>query len=207
MSFSDFSKVETIKSLNDLLTHKSYVDGAAATQADVSVYEAFQKIYPNFARWLNHIASFTEDFASLPAGSVSAATEEEHDDDDVDLFGSDDELDEEAEKLKQKRLAEYAAKNAAKGPKPAAKSIVTLEVKPWDDETDLDELLANVKAIEMDGLVWGAHQWKPVGFGIKKLQITLVVEDAKVSLDYLQSTIEEDEDHVQSTDIAAMQKL
>lgn len=27
MSFSDFSKVETIKSLNDLLTHKSYVDG------------------------------------------------------------------------------------------------------------------------------------------------------------------------------------
>jgi elongation factor 1-beta len=71
----------------------------------------------------------------------------------------------------------------------------------------MDELTANVKAIEMDGLVWGASKLVPVGFGIKKLQINLVVEDEKVSLDELQQKIEEDEDHVQSTDIAAMQKL
>jgi elongation factor 1-beta len=71
----------------------------------------------------------------------------------------------------------------------------------------MDELTANVKAIEMDGLVWGASKLVAVGFGIKKLQINLVVEDEKVSLDELQQKIEEDEDHVQSTDIAAMQKL
>lgn len=160
-------------------------------------------------RWLNHIASFSEDFESLPAGEAPVATAAaEEDEDDVDLFGSDDdEVDEEAEKLKQQRLAEYAAKKAAKGPKPAAKSIVTMDVKPWDDETDLEQLLANVKAIEMEGLTWGAHQFIPVGFGIKKLQINLVIEDALVSLDELQGKIEEDEDHVQSTDIAAMQKL
>lgn len=161
---------------------------------------------------MNHIASFSEEFDTLPAGEAPAASKaaaaEEEDDDEVDLFGSDDEeVDEEAEKLKQQRLAEYAAKKAAKGPKPAAKSIVTLDVKPWDDETDLEELLANVKAIEVEGLVWGAHQWIPVGFGIKKLQINLVIEDDKVSLDDLQQQIEEDEDHVQSTDVAAMQKL
>lgn len=145
----------------------------------------------------------------MPAATAAAAEaeEEEEDDDDVDLFGSDDEeVDEAAEKLKAQRLAEYNAKKAAK-PKPAAKSIVTLDVKPWDDETDLEEMLANVKKIEMDGLSWGAHQWIPIGFGIKKLQINLVVEDAKVSLDDLQQAIEEDEDHVQSTDVAAMQKL
>lgn len=146
----------------------------------------------------------------MPAGTApaAAAATEDAEDSDVDLFGSDDEeVDEAAEKLKQQRLAEYAAKKAAKGPKPAAKSLVTLDVKPWDDETDLEALLANVKAIEQDGLVWGAHQWIPVGFGIKKLQINLVVEDDKVSTDELQQTIEEDEDHVQSTDIAAMSKL
>ena len=71
----------------------------------------------------------------------------------------------------------------------------------------MDELTANVKAIEMDGLVWGASKLVPVGFGIKKLQINLVVEDEKVSLDELQQKIEEDEAHVQSTDVAAMQKL
>lgn len=85
--------------------------------------------------------------------------------------------------------------------------MVTLDVKPWDDETDLEELVANVKAIAMDGLVWGTHQFIPIGFGIKKLQVNCVVEDDKVSLDDLQQTIEEDEDHVQSTDIAAMQKI
>ncbi|CAK9441196.1 uncharacterized protein LODBEIA_P50650 [Lodderomyces beijingensis] len=211
MSFSDFQKVETVKSLNHFLADKSYIDGAAPTQADVKVYKAFQKEYPAFTRWFNHIASYTDEFADLPAGNDSPAPakkEAAEEDDDVDLFGSDDEeVDEEAEKLKQQRLAEYAAKKAAKGPKPAAKSIVTLDVKPWDDETNLDELLENVKNIQIEGLTWGAHQWIPVGFGIKKLQINLVVEDALVSLDDLQAAVEEDEDHVQSTDIAAMQKL
>lgn len=143
----------------------------------------------------------------MPAAKAAPAPAAEEDDDDVDLFGSDDEeVDEEAEKVKAQRIAEYNKKKAAK-PKPAAKSIVTLDIKPWDDETNLDELLANVKSIEMEGLVWGASTWVPVGFGIKKLQINLVVEDDKVSLDELQAKIEEDEDHVQSTDVAAMQKL
>ena len=53
---------------------------------------------------------------------------------------------------------------------------------------------ANVRAIEMDGLTWGASKLVAVGFGIKKLQINLVVEDEKVSTDDLQAQIEEDED-------------
>lgn len=64
-----------------------------------------------------------------------------------------------------------------------------------------------VRGIEQDGLVWGASKLVPVGFGIKKLQINLVVEDEKVSLEELEETISGFEDYVQSTDIAAMQKL
>ncbi|KAG9583872.1 hypothetical protein KCU77_g6557, partial [Aureobasidium melanogenum] len=109
-------------------------------------------------------------------------------------------------RIREERLKEYAAKKAGKT-KPAAKSIVTLDVKPWDDETDMKQLEANVRAIEKDGLVWGASTLVPIGFGIKKLQINLVVEDDKISLDELQEQIQEDEDHVQSSDIAAMQKL
>ena len=71
----------------------------------------------------------------------------------------------------------------------------------------MDELKKNVIAVEMEGLVWGSNKLVAVGFGIKKLQINCVIEDEKVSLDDLQAKIEEDEDHVQSTDIAAMQKL
>ena len=53
------------------------------------------------------------------------------DDDDVDLFGSDDEEeDEEAARVRDERIAAYTAKKSTK-PKTTAKSIVTLEVKPW----------------------------------------------------------------------------
>lgn len=76
-----------------------------------------------------------------------------------------------------------------------------------DDETDLAAMEAAVRGIEQDGLLWGASKLVAVGFGIKKLQINLVVEDEKVSLDELQEQIQEFEDWVQSTDVVAMQKL
>lgn len=54
-------------------------------------------------------------------------------------------------------------------------SVVTLDVKPWDDETDMKELEANVRKIEQDGLLWGLSKLVEIGFGIKKLQITVVI--------------------------------
>jgi len=65
-------------------------------------------------------------------------------------------------------------------------------------------LEASVRSIEKDGLVWGASKFVPVGFGIKKLQINLVVEDEKISLDELQEEIAGFEDYVQSTDIVSL---
>lgn len=53
--------------------------------------------------------------------------EEEEDDDDIDLFGSDD--DEEAEKVKEQRLKDYADRKAKK-PALIAKSSILLDVKP-----------------------------------------------------------------------------
>lgn len=64
-------------------------------------------------------------------------------------------------------------------------------------------LESNVRLIEMDGLTWGASKLVPLAFGIKKLQVNLVVEDEKVSIDDLQGRIEADEDHVQSTDVVS----
>ena len=52
---------------------------------------------------------------------------------------------------------------------------MTLEVKPWDDETDMVELEKSVRSIEMEGLVWGSSKLVAIGYGIKKLQITIVV--------------------------------
>jgi len=61
----------------------------------------------------------------------------------------------------------------------------------------------SVRGIAKDGLVWGASQLVAVGFGIKKLQINLVIEDDKVGLSDLQEEIEEFEDYVQSSDVVS----
>ncbi|XP_015225395.1 PREDICTED: elongation factor 1-delta-like isoform X1 [Cyprinodon variegatus] len=126
-------------------------------------------------------------------------------DDDIDLFGSDEE-DEEAERLKQERLEAYAAKKAKK-PAVIAKSSILLDVKPWDDETDMAKLEECVRSVQMDGLLWGASKLVPVGYGIKKLQINCVVEDDKVGTDILEEEITKFEDHVQSVDVAAFNKI
>lgn len=188
-----------------------------ASQADVAVYETIKSSvdaskYPNVSRWQEHIKSFEAEHAGLKGDKAKAASLLNFggaaEEDDVDLFGSDDEeVDPEAERIKAERVAEYEKRKAAKGPAPAAKSVVTFEVKPWDDETDMAALEKEVRAIEMDGLVWGASKLVPIGYGVNKLQITIVVEDDKVSMDELQERVQDIEDYVQSSDIAAMQKL
>lgn len=47
----------------------------------------------------------------------------------------------------------------------------------------------------------------PLAFGIHKLQISCVVEDDKVSVDSLIEQIQTVEEHVQSIDIAAFNKV
>ncbi|KIW06725.1 uncharacterized protein PV09_02419 [Verruconis gallopava] len=228
MGFTDLVSDAGLTILNNWLKTRSYIVGHNPTQADVKTFQAIKsqpaaEKYPYAFRWYKHISSFESEFSSLPGDPSkeytaygpevselpisTKAPEKEEEEEEVDLFGSDDEEeDAEAARIREERLAEYNRKKAGKA-KPAAKSIVTLDVKPWDDETDMKQLEANVRAIEKDGLVWGASKLVPVGYGVSKLQINLVVEDEKVSLDELQEQIAEDEEHVQSTDIAAMQKL
>lgn len=139
-----------------------------------------------------------------PAKPAAVAKDE---DDDVDLFGSDsDGESEEAARVREERLAAYAAKKSKK-PALIAKSSLVLDIKPWDDETDLKEMENTIRKISADGLLWGASKLVPVAFGIKKLSISCVVEDDKVSIDWLTEEIEKNEDFVQSVDIAAFNKI
>ncbi|KAG1139735.1 hypothetical protein G6F37_000923 [Rhizopus arrhizus] len=196
------------KILNSYFENVSYVKGVELSEADVSVFNALTEgvsaeAYPHLARWYSHIAA-VKGLATKEAAAPAAAAEEEEED--IDLFGSDEEEDAEAERIKAQRVAEYNAKKANK-PKTIAKTTITLEIKPWDDETDMEAMTKEVKEIAMDGLLWGGHQLVPIGYGIRKLQINCVVEDDKVLLDDLTDKITELEDYVQSVDIAAMQKI
>ena len=109
------------------------------------------------------------------------------------------------EALKQKAAGEKEKKVKAA---PVEKSIIVWEVKPWGEETNLDELAAEILKINMDGLSWKTEYKKePIAYGVFKLVIGAVVEDAKVSTDLVQETIEAMEELVQSVDIQSFNKL
>jgi len=95
----------------------------------------------------------------------------------------------------------------AEKPKAIAKSIVVFDVKVDDIETNLDELAKKILGRPMEGLVWSQDVKKiDVAYGIQKLQLGCVIEDAKVLTDDIFDPIEAFEE-VQSVDMVSMQKL
>ncbi len=124
--------------------HSSY----SPSQADATCFEAIDSApdaaqYPHAARWYKHIATYEAEFSGL-AGDASksyksygpemvggvASRPAGDGNEDVDLFGSDEEVDPEAERIREQRLADYKARKATK-PQTVAKSVVILDVKPW----------------------------------------------------------------------------
>ena len=152
MRISDFtmSLQELVSATNrNPLANQCSPDRYSPSQADVKVYQATKKEppvekYPHAYRWFKHMASFEHEFSALPGDpskdytaygpessdlTVNPAKAADDDDDDEDLFGSEEE-DEETVRVREERLAEYKKKKEGKT-KPAAKSMVTLDVKPW----------------------------------------------------------------------------
>jgi elongation factor 1-beta len=124
-------------------------------------------------------------------------------DSDFDLDDSDD--DEETRAMlaaKADQIKAIQARQAAKAGK--AKSNLTLDIKPYDSETDMKEVEKLVRGIELEGLKWLGGQLLDVAYGVKKLRIMCQMVDVLCSPDTVREKVEELED-VQSTDVFAFQ--
>lgn len=157
--FGDLKTRAGQQALNSYLESRSYIEGFEPTQADNVVFEALGVAPPgdlfHALRFFNHINSFSEAERKKFPGQVAAPAKPAKDEDEIDLFGSDDEEeDAEAARIREERLKMYAEKKSKK-PALVAKSCIKLDIKPWDDETDMAEMEKCVRSIEMDGLVWG----------------------------------------------------
>ncbi|KAL8034932.1 hypothetical protein ABFX02_12G063000 [Erythranthe guttata] len=230
VAFHDLGSAAGLKKPDDYLLSCSYISGYLASKDDLTVYAALPKApssdYVNVSRWYNHIeamlrisgvsgegsgvtiegsAPVSEAIATPPVADTKASVaEDEDDDEDVDLFG------EETEEKKAASEARATAVNASGKKKVSGKSSVLLDIKPWDDETDMKKLEEIVRAVEMEGLFWGASKLVPVGYGIKKLQIMMTIIDDLVSVDTLIEevlTVEPINEYVQSCDNAAFNKI
>ncbi|KAI4308251.1 hypothetical protein L6164_031345 [Bauhinia variegata] len=219
VTFSDLHTESGLKSLDHFLSGKTYISGNQLTKDDIKVYafvlEKPGDSFPNASKWYHAVssqlaASFPGKAQGVRFGGKAAAPAEAapakaaaDDDDDLDLFG--DETEEEKKAAEEREAAKKPAKKKESG-----KSSVLLEVKPWDDETDMKKLEEAVRAIEQPGLLWGASKLVPVGYGIKKMQIMMTIVDDLVSVDSLieeHLTVEPCSDHVQSCDIVAFNKI
>ncbi|XP_047979748.1 elongation factor 1-beta 2-like isoform X1 [Salvia hispanica] len=218
VTFSDLHTESGLKALDAFLSGKSYISGSQLTKDDVKVYASVQKpsadLYPNASKWYEAVAaklatSFPGKAVGVqiggqaPVAAVEAQEEAADDDDDLDLFGD------ETEEEKKAAEAREAAKAPAKK-KESGKSSVLMDIKPWDDETDMKKLEEAVRSIEMPGLLWGASKLVAVGYGIKKLQIMLTIVDDLVSVDTMieeQLTVEPLNEYIQSCDIVAFNKI
>merc|ERR1711915_638080 len=149
--FGDLKSAAGVKALNEYLAEHSYIEGYVPSQADTAVFGALNGApkadTPHALRWYNHIKSFgdgmkqfakaSKDSASYTSGAAAASASN----DDDDLFGSDDEEEsEEKKRITEERLKAYAEKKSKK-PALIAKTSVLFDVKPWDDETDMDKML------------------------------------------------------------------
>ncbi|TKY62198.1 Elongation factor 1-delta [Spatholobus suberectus] len=209
----DLSSASGLKKLDEYLLPRSYITGYQASKDDLAVYAALptapSDVYVNVSRWYKHIdallrISGVSGCCNSPAADTKAVVAEDDDDDDVDLFG------EETEEEKKAAEERAAAVKASAKKKESGKSSVLLDVKPWDDETDMKKLEESVRSVQMDGLLWGASKLVPVGYGIKKLQIMLTIVDDLVSVDNLieeHLTVEPINEYVQSCDIVAFNKI
>jgi translation elongation factor EF-1beta len=114
---------------------------------------------------------------------------------------------EQALKLKNEKDAKDGKVKVEKA-KPVEKSLVVLEVKPWEADTDLEKVWHLIKEYKQEGLVWGeSFKLEPVAYGIMKLVMTCSIVDALVLLDDVTENIEALDEFVQSVNIASMNKI
>merc|ERR1711994_1032375 len=119
--FGDLKSAAGVKALNEFLAEHSYIEGFVPSQADTAVFKALsgapKSDTAHALRWYNHIKSFAADMDQFAKASkdasayVSGGDAAASNDDDVDLFGSDEESDdEETKRITEERLKAYHEK-------------------------------------------------------------------------------------------------
>jgi translation elongation factor EF-1beta len=116
-----------------------------------------------------------------PAKKEAAKQAKKEEEDDFDVFGDDDDAEKEKEpkesraemlaRLKKEAEERTIAKEAKQ------RTIVAIEIKPWDVEQDLMGLFKKItETITQDGMKWAENcNLADVAFGIKKIQTTFTM--------------------------------
>jgi len=219
----DVTTEKGLKQFSGFMGSKSYVEGWQFSPADTDFFAKFNSCpsaeeFPHAYRWYVHIAALqgVRGLASAaPAAAAPAAAEpivpaQKDDDDDFDVFGDDDDEEEAPKESRKDMLARLKKEAEERTAKKEAKqrTLVAIEVKPWDTEQDLMVLWKKITTtIVPEGVKWAqACNLVDVAFGIKKIVTTFTMGSTNSSDDIVEA-IEGIEDEVQSVEVISMNVL
>lgn len=249
LTFAKLSTTEGLGQLNAYFLGRTYTFGIGPSSADAELVKLVgaapaAATYPHAARWFAHITSFAAakqakfDAATLAVGEVkpvaaaAAAGGDDSDSDDDDLFGddSDDDSDDDLSALAA------AAENKVDPNKWMwERSQLVIDIKPLDDETDLEALGTavletdfadferGVEAMKREqaavagiddiinyeaALQWGENfELQDVAYGIQKLVVSVVMmDDIFGTDDIVDYLMNMFEDKIQSIDVRGFNK-
>ena len=184
---------EKLKHLNMKLKDNLFINGSQPTSEDAEIFEKIKhnfkldkSKYPNIFAWLQFISLY-EDNIIQSWKKINNNNSKEKNEFDLIL-----------DKIKNNKN-----KN-----KENSYSIILLEIKIWDADQDLDCLVNKIQKIEKNGLYWKKdYKLMEIAFGIKKIIMTLIIDDDKISIDELIEEIESWENEIQSVDILSFKEL
>merc|ERR1712193_350931 len=155
----DLKTAAGVKALDEFLAEHSYIEGFVPSQADTAVFKALsgapKSDTAHALRWYNHIKSFaagmdqfakaSKDASAYVSGGDAAASKDD-DDDDVDLFGSDEESDDEEVKTIEMEGLVWGASKLV----PVGYGINKLQVMcvVEDEKVSIDELSEKICEFE-----------------------------------------------------------
>lgn len=252
LSHIGLTGVGTLEELNQIIEGKTFFS-QFPSQQDVALHAALcsvpwstLKCFPNVLSYFNSLNQFSPRTRAMWTSVVTAMPSDTIKQQSVNfdnMFMDDDEATEEEKAATKARLERMATARRLKEEKDARdvkegktkkekvkaveKSLVVLEVKPWEADTDLKLVWSKIKEYQQEGLSWGeSYKLEPVAFGIMKLVMTATIVDrsyciilyyyhfvtwmscrSKVLMDDITDNIESLEDLVQSVTIASMNKI
>ena len=182
---------DKLEKLNKKLKDNLFINGSQPTKEDAEIFEIIRHhfkldktLYPNIFAWLQFISLYEDNVIQSWKNINNKNSKEENEFDLIIL-----------EKVKNKNNK-------------IPYSIILLEIKIWDSEQDLVYLVNKIQKIKKEGLYWKKeYKLVEIAFGIKKIILTLIVNDNKISIDELIDEIESWENEIQSVDILSFKEL
>ena len=86
-------------------------------------------------------------------------------------------------------------------------SQIVLRIRPWDHEQEMSQLIVTLFGININGVTWGANTTENIGYGIRELVVTAVLDESILSIDDLVEELIALDDIISRVDVSLWNKV